>query len=153
MCIKSLGPAFCWKWTYQSVPRATTTTTTIIVLVLLALNFIPQRSHQSLTLARSRIRDSATATRRLATATLMAATATLLQPSKWSHQHNRSAYFPKWKKAPKCTGGTITCPKHSHTTLTSLLGQPSTITCCDRFHRNCVTIDRTEPPIPTEQSL
>ena len=30
------------------------------------------------------------------------------QPSKWSHQHNGSAYFPKWKKVPKCTGGTIT---------------------------------------------
>ena len=28
MCIKSLGPAFCWKWTYQSVPRTTATTTT-----------------------------------------------------------------------------------------------------------------------------
>ena len=35
---------------------------TIIVLVLLALNFIPQRSHHSLTLPRSRIRDSANAT-------------------------------------------------------------------------------------------
>ena len=35
---------------------------TIIVLVLLAFNFIPQRSHYSLTLPRSRIRDSATAT-------------------------------------------------------------------------------------------
>ena len=35
---------------------------TIIVLVLLAFNFIPQRSHHSLTLRRSRIRDSATAT-------------------------------------------------------------------------------------------
>ena len=34
------------------------------------------------------------------------------QPSKWSHQHNRSAYFPKWKKAPKCTWGAITGPKH-----------------------------------------
>ena len=34
---------------------------TIIVLVLLAFNFIPQRSHHSLTLPRSRIRDSATA--------------------------------------------------------------------------------------------
>ena len=32
---------------------------TIIVLVLLALNFIPQRSHHSLTLPWSRIRDSA----------------------------------------------------------------------------------------------
>ena len=35
---------------------------TIIVLVLLAVNFIPQRSHHSLTLPRSRIRDSTTAT-------------------------------------------------------------------------------------------
>ena len=39
------------------------------------------------------------------------------------------------------------------TTLTSLLWQPSTITYCDRFDRNCINIDRTEPPIPTEQSL
>ena len=29
------------------------------------------------------------------------------------------------------------------TTLTSLLRQPSTITCYDRFERNCVNIDRT----------
>ena len=35
---------------------------TIIVLVLLAFNFIPQRPHHSLTLPRSRIRDSATVT-------------------------------------------------------------------------------------------
>ena len=35
---------------------------TIIILVLLALNFITQRSHHSLTLPRSRFRDSATAT-------------------------------------------------------------------------------------------
>ena len=35
---------------------------TIIVLLLAAFNFIPQRSHHSLTLPRSRIRDSATAT-------------------------------------------------------------------------------------------
>ena len=35
---------------------------TIVVLVLLAFNFIPQRSHHSLTLPRSRIRDSATVT-------------------------------------------------------------------------------------------
>ena len=39
------------------------------------------------------------------------------------------------------------------TTLTSLLRQPSTITCCDWFDRNYVNIDRTEPPILTEQSL
>ena len=35
---------------------------TIIVLVLLTFNFIPQRSHHSLTLPRSPIRDSATVT-------------------------------------------------------------------------------------------
>ena len=35
---------------------------TIIVLVLLAFNFNPERSHHSLTLPMSRIRDSATVT-------------------------------------------------------------------------------------------
>ena len=39
------------------------------------------------------------------------------------------------------------------TTLTSLLLQPSTITCCDRSDRKCVNIVNTKPPIPTEQSL
>ena len=38
------------------------------------------------------------------------------------------------------------------TTLTSLLRQPSTITCCDRFDRNCANIDKTEPPIPTHRA-
>ena len=37
---------------------------TIIVLALVAFNFIPQRSHHSLTFMRSRLRDSATATLR-----------------------------------------------------------------------------------------
>ena len=63
--------------------------------------------------------------------------------------------FQNGKKAPKCTGGTITGSKTlpcgpPDTTLTSLLRQPSTITCCDRFDRHCVNIDRTEPAIPTE---
>ena len=35
---------------------------TIIVLVLLAFNFIPQKSHHSLTLPRSRSNDSAAVT-------------------------------------------------------------------------------------------
>ena len=35
---------------------------TVIVFVLLAFNFIPLSSHHSLTLPRSRIRDSATVT-------------------------------------------------------------------------------------------
>ena len=35
---------------------------TIIVLILLSFNFTPQRSHYSLTLTTSRLRDSATVT-------------------------------------------------------------------------------------------
>ena len=37
--------------------------------------------------------------------------------------------------------------------LETKVEQPSTITCCDRFDRNCVNIDKTEPAIHTEQSL
>ena len=59
------------------------------------------------------------------------------QPLKWSRRHNRSAYFPWGKKALRWIVGTIT----------------STIPCCDRFDRNCVNINNTEPPIPAEQSL
>ena len=36
------------------------------------------------------------------------------QPSKKTHQHNRSAYFPELKKALKCAEGTIMGPKHCH---------------------------------------
>ena len=38
------------------------------------------------------------------------------------------------------------------TRFTSLLRQESSTTCCDRFDRNCVNIDNTEPPIPPEQT-
>ena len=68
---------------------------TIIVLVLLAFNFIPQYSQNSLTFTRSRLRDSATVTLRLGMAQ---------QLTKWSHRHNRSAYSPEWRKAPSCIG-------------------------------------------------
>ena len=120
---------------------------TIIVLVLLSFNFIPQRSHHSLTFTRSRLPDSATVTNPNAWG--------WHKLSKWSRRHNRSAYSPEWKNAPRCIGGTITGPitGTTDTTLTSLLLQPSTITCCDRFDRSCVNIDNTESPIPTEQSL
>ena len=64
---------------------------TIVVLVLLAFNFIPQRSHHSLTLPRSRIRDSATVTLTPRNGTTAI---------KVSFQHNRSAYYPERKKAP-----------------------------------------------------
>ena len=62
---------------------------TIIVLILLAFNFIPQTSHHSLTLPRSRSGTLLLQLWRLGMAQ---------QPSKWSHQHNRSADFPKLKE-------------------------------------------------------
>ena len=41
----------------------------------------------------------------------------------------------------------ITMPCGTPDTLsTSLLQQPSTITCCDWFDRSCISIDNTEPP-------
>ena len=55
---------------------------TIIVLVLLAFNFVPKRSQDSLTLPRSRIRNSATVTLTPGDGQ---------QPSNWSHPHSRSA--------------------------------------------------------------
>ena len=121
---------------------------TIIVLVLLAFDFISQRSHHSLTLPRSRIRDSATATltpRRHnshQSGVISITDQLIFQNGKRSEVYRRNNNGPK------------TLPYGTpDTKLTSLLRQPSTITCCDRFDRNCVNIDRTEPPIPTEQSL
>ena len=64
---------------------------TIIVLLSPAFNFIAQRPLHSLTLPRSRARDSATPT----LTPEDGATA-----SKWSYQQNRSAYFPEWKRKP-----------------------------------------------------
>ena len=61
----------------------------IIVLVLLTFSFIVQRSH---------LQDHGSGTLLLQLWRLGMAQ----HPSKWSHQHYRSAYFPKWKKAPKC---------------------------------------------------
>ena len=121
---------------------------TIIVLVLLAFNFIPQRSHHSL---RSWLRDSATATLRPGDGT----TAIKVESSA-----NRSAYSPKLKRAPRYrrnNNGPKTLPCSTHDSiLTSLLLQPSTMVCCERYDSNCVqcvNIDNTQPPIPTEQSL
>ena len=79
------------------------------------------------------------------------------QPSEWSHQHNRSAYFPKWKKNSEVYRRNNNLPKTlprgtPDTTLTSLLRQPSTIACYDQFDRNCVNIDTTEPPIPQSRA-
>ena len=80
------------------------------------------------------------------------------QPSKQNHRHNRSAHFPDRKKASRCTRGATTGQKTllcdiPDTTLTSLLRQPSTITCCDRLDINFVNVNDTEPTMPTEQSL
>ena len=38
-------------------------------------------------------------------------------------------------------------------TVYFILRQPSTITCCDRFDRNCVSIDKADSAMLTEQSL
>ena len=84
---------------------------TIIVLFLLAFNFIRNRSHHSLTLPRSGIRASACYC--------------ISNAWGWHNSHQGSvismtdhaAYFQEWKKAPKCTGGTITGPKHCSAVL------------------------------------
>ena len=34
------------------------------------------------------------------------------QTTKWSHRHNPSVYSSECEKAQRCTGGTITGPKH-----------------------------------------
>ena len=68
---------------------------TIVVLVLLAFNFIPRRSHHSLTLSRSRIRDSATVTLSPADGTT-AIKGESSKSSKWSHQ------FSKWSSSVCC---------------------------------------------------
>ena len=86
---------------------------TIIVFALLALNFIPQRSHHSLTLPSSRFRDA----------------------WGWHNSH------PEWETAPRCKGGNNNWPTTlsygtPDITLTSLLRQPSTITCCNLFYGN-----------------
>ena len=39
------------------------------------------------------------------------------------------------------------------TTLTNLLRQPSSRTCCDRFDRNCVNTLNIEPPIPRAELI
>ena len=75
------------------------------------------------------------------------------QSSKWSHQ----LIFQNGKKlriVQRNNNGPKTLPCGTpDTMLTSLLRQPSTITCCDRFDRNCVNMDRTGPPIPTRAEL
>ena len=76
---------------------------TIIVLVLPAFNFIPQRSHHSLSMTRALLKDYATVTLTPGNAK---------QPSKWSHRHNPSAYSSEWKKTLRHTGGTITGPEN-----------------------------------------
>ena len=74
---------------------------TIIVLVLLALNFIPQRLHHSLTLPRSRFRDCYCNS----------------DTQRWHNSHQRRVIgitdqliLQNGKKAPR--GGTMMDPKH-----------------------------------------
>ena len=80
------------------------------------------------------------------------------QPPEWSRQYNRKACFPLQRKSSAVykrnnSGAKTLLWSTPDTTLTNLLRQPSTMTYCDRLERNCVRIDSTEPPTPTEQSL
>ena len=128
------GDALCMTWRLS----------TIIVLVLLAFNFILQRSHHSLTLPKSQFKDSATVTQTPGMAQ---------QQSKWSHQHNRFAYFPQWKRDQKCIAyrnnyGPKTLPCGTpDASLTSLLRQPH-----HNVLWNCVNMDNTEPQYPQSRA-
>ena len=77
-------------------------------------------------------------------------------PSKLSHQHKRSAYFPDEKNSEgyrRKNNGPNTRPCGTpDTTLTSSLRQPSTMMCCDRFDRNCVNMDNTELQYPQSRA-
>ena len=109
---------------------------TIIVLVLLAFNFIPQRSHHSLTLPRSRIRHSATVTLTPEDGRTAIKVALSAYPiSLFSRMEKCSEVIMRNNNWPK----TLQCGSLD-TTLTSLLRQPSTITCCDQFDRNLVNL-------------
>ena len=80
------------------------------------------------------------------------------QITKWSHRNNRSVHSLEWKNSSEVyrlnnnVSETQSCGTPDPT-LTNLLYQPSTITCCDRFDRNCVNIINTEPPTPTKQHI
>ena len=113
---------------------------TIIVLVILVFNFIYQRSHCSLTLMRSQLRDS------------------YCNSSIWGwHNSYQSGAIDitnklvlrNRKKILRCAGGTtidglktLSCGTPD-AMLTSLLKQLSTITFCDKFDTSCV--DNTDP--------
>ena len=125
------------------------TCVTIIVLVLLAFNFIPQRTHHSLTFTRSRLRDSATAT-------LRPGDGTTTIKVEWSQGVNQLILFSTMEKNSEVYRRNNNGPKPlpcgtPDATLSSLLQPPTTITCCDRFDRNCVNTDNPETQIPTER--
>ena len=90
---------------------------TIIVLVTLVCNSIPQKSHHSLTLSRSRFRDSATVnlTPGMAQSLFSSVIGSM---KKSSEVHRRNNHW---------------CPLQSCHNGNSLLRQPFTITYCDRF--------------------
>ena len=118
---------------------------TIIVLVLLAINFHHTKSH---TLRRSRFRNSTTLTLTPGDRT------TAIKVIVICITNN---FFPSMGKSYKVYRRNDNGPKTQSsgtfdTTLTSLLMQPSSVNW-HNFDKNCVSIDSTEPQIPTEQSL
>ena len=102
---------------------------TIIAFVLLAFNFIPNTSHHSRKyLAEVTIQglcnyhspgDGTTAIKVESSAYLL-------------------AYSPVLKIAPRRTRGTITGLKHNVHQFTPKIIETPTLTCCNRFDRNCV---------------
>ena len=114
-------------------------------LGLTRIQFHPSRSHDSLTLPRSRTDQRlcyCNSHNSHQNGVISMTDQLILQNGKKPEVYRRNNNGPK----------TLPCGTPD-STLTSLLRQPSTMTCCDRFDRNCVNIDRTEPLIPTEQSL
>ena len=70
---------------------------TIIVLALLSFNFSPNSSHHSLT---SPCHGPVTATVLVCYYNFITHGDGTIQPSKWSHGHNLSAYSAAWKEVP-----------------------------------------------------
>ena len=132
---------------------------TIIVLVLLTFNFVPQRGdemshsisslnfvtqltnlHEVTAQGLYYCNSNAWVWQNIYQSGIIGITDQLiLQNGKSSEVYRRN------NKGPK----TLPCGTPDKT-LTSLLLQPSTITCCGLFDRNCSNIDNTKHSIPTE---
>ena len=125
------GDALCVTWSIPVIWGCI-----VIIIVLVSFNFIPQRSHHSLTLPRSQIRDSATATQTPGDGTTAMKVESSALPNQTVFQNgkkHRSVQQEQYRAQ-------YTSLRQSYTKLTNLLRQPSTITCYDRSDRKCLNI-------------